>query len=62
MGLPIKKNAKSLPTQGTKSLPTQGKAKQMMDDGEVRGKPITTKQRGLFGIILAGKTPTKVKK
>ncbi len=52
MGLPIKK----------KSLPTQGKAKQMMDDGAVRGKPITTKQRGLFGIIMAGRTPTKVKK
>jgi hypothetical protein len=60
MGLPIKKQTKSLPN--AKSLPTQGKAKQMMDDGAVRGKPITTKQRGLFGIILAGKTPTKVKK
>ncbi len=59
MGLPIKKNAKQ-------SLPTQGKAKEMMDDGTVRGKPITTKQRGLFGIIMAGKAPTpqrgKVKK
>ena len=52
MGLPVKK----------KSLPTQDKAKKMMDDGTVRGKPITTKQRGLFGIIMAGKTPTKVKK
>ncbi len=55
-----------LPIQKKKSLPTQGKAKEMMDDGTVRGKPITTKQRGLFGIILAGKTPTpqrgKVKK
>ncbi len=56
MGLPVKK----------KVLPTQAKAKEMMDDGTVRGKPITTKQRGLFGIIMAGKAPTpqrgKVKK
>ncbi len=52
MGLPMKK----------KSLPTQGKAKQMMDDGAVRGKPITTKQRGLMAIIATGVTPKKVKK
>ncbi len=59
MGLPIKKTAKSLPN--AKSLPTQGKAKEIMQDGAVRGKPITTKQRGLFGIIMAGKVPKKVK-
>ncbi len=52
MGLPVKK----------KSLPTQDKAKQMMDDGTVRGKPMTTKQRGLMAIIATGMTPTKVKK
>jgi len=51
MGLPTKK-----------SLPTKDKAKEILHDGTVRGKPITTKQRGLFGIIMAGKTPTKVKK
>ncbi len=51
MGLPVKK----------KSLPTQGKAKEIMHDGTVRGKPITTKQRGLFGIIMAGKVPKKAK-
>ena len=44
-----------------KSLPSQGKAKEILKDGTVRGKPITTKQRGLFGIILAGRKPTKVK-
>ncbi len=58
MGLPMKKNAKS--------LPTQGKAKQIMDDGAVRGKPpqrgITTKQRGLMAIIATGMVPKKVKK
>jgi hypothetical protein len=56
MGLPIKK------PQSGKSLPSKDKAKKMMDDGTVRGKPITTKQRGLFGIIMAGKAPMKVKK
>ncbi len=59
MGLPIKKNAKSLPD--AKSLPTQGKAKEILHHGEVRGKPITTKQRGLMGIIVAGKVPKKMK-
>ncbi len=53
MGLPIKKNPKS--------LPTQGKAKEIMHDGAVRGKPITAKQRGLFGIIVAGRAPKKGK-
>ncbi len=52
MGLPIKK----------KSLPTQDKAKQIMQDGTVRGKPITTKQRGLMAIIATGVTPKKIKK
>ncbi len=60
MGLPIGQPTKK------KSLPSKDKAKEMMDDGTVRGKPITTKQRGLFGIIMAGKAPTpqrgKVKK
>ena len=45
-----------------KGLPTQAKAKEILTDGTVRGKPITSKQRGLFGIIMAGKKPTKVKK
>ncbi len=52
MGLPVKK----------KSLPTQGKAKEILHDGSVRGKPITTKQRGLMAIIATGVTPKKVKK
>ncbi len=54
MGLPIKKP--------TKSLPSQGKAKEIMHDGTVRGKPITTKQRGLMAIIATGMTPKRVKK
>jgi len=44
-----------------RALPTQGKAKEILKDGTVRGKPITTKQRGLFGIIVAGRKPTKTK-
>jgi hypothetical protein len=45
-----------------RALPTQGKAKEILKDGTVRGKPITTKQRGLFGIIVAGRKPTKIAK
>ena len=44
-----------------KSLPTQGKAKEILKDGTVRGKPITTKQRGLMGIIAGGGVPKRVK-
>ncbi len=51
MGLPTKK-----------SLPTKDKAKEIMHDGSVRGKPITTKQRGLMAIIATGVVPKRVKK
>lgn len=45
-----------------KGLPSQAKAKEILTDGTVRGKPITTKQRGLMGIIASGKVPKKVRK
>ena len=45
-----------------KGLPTQAKAKEILNDGTVRGKPITTRQRGLMGLIASGKTPRKVRK
>jgi len=45
-----------------KSLPSQGKAKEILKDGTVRGKPITTKQRGLMGIIASGAIPKKIRK
>ena len=45
-----------------RSLPTQQKAKEILTDGTVRGKPITSKQRGLMGLIASGKTPKKVRK
>ncbi len=44
-----------------RALPTQGKAKEILKDGTVRGKPITTKQRGLMGIIASGAVPKKLK-
>ena len=45
-----------------KGLPTQAKAKEILHDGTVRGKPITKPQRGLMGLIASGKTPKKVRK
>jgi len=35
------------------------KAKEMLRHGEVRGNPLTEKQRGLFGVIASGKKPRK---
>ena len=51
-----------LPKRVPPSLPTQGKAKKILDDGTVRGKPITKPQRGLMAIIATGQVPKKVKK
>ena len=45
-----------------KQYPTQAKAKEILHDGSVRGKPITKPQRGLMGIIASGKVPKKVRK
>ena len=42
--------------------PTKKKAKEMLHHGEVHGKPLTKKQRGLFGVIASGKKPRKGKK
>ena len=39
--------------------PTKEKAKEMLRHGEVNDKPITKKQRGLFGMIASGKKPKK---
>lgn len=36
-----------------KSL-TSGKAKEMLRDGTVHGKPLTAKQKGLFGAVAGG--------
>ncbi len=39
---------------------SQEKAKKMMGDGTAHGKPLTGKQKGLFGLIAGGKKPTKL--
>jgi len=38
---------------------TRAKAKKMLKHGEVRGKRLTKKQKGLFGVIASGKKPRK---
>jgi len=38
------------------------KAHEMLEHGEVRGEPLTEKQRGLFALIASGKKPTRLKK
>lgn len=38
---------------------TQEKAKEMMRHGEVHGRPLTERQRGLFGLIAGGGKPRK---
>ncbi len=39
---------------------TPEKAKQILRDGEVNGQPLTEAQRGMFGVIAGGGTPTKL--
>ena len=38
------------------------KAKMMLHEGTVKGKKITKKQRGFFGLLTRGKKPTRMKK
>lgn len=35
------------------------KAKKILKDGNIRGKKITPKQRGYFGLIAGGRKPKK---
>lgn len=44
---------------GTHTL-TAGKAGKILRDGSIRGKPLTSKQEGLFGLIRGGKKPTRL--
>jgi hypothetical protein len=39
--------------------PSPAKAREMLHHGTVHGKPLSKKQRGLFGIIASGKRPRK---
>ena len=43
-----------------KGLPSQEKAKKMLHDKEVRGQPLSRKQRGFFGLIASGREPTRL--
>ena len=43
-----------------KGLPSPAKAQKILHDKEVRGHPLTKKQRGLFGVLASGKAPTKL--
>ena len=38
------------------------KAKKMLEDNSAQGHPLTDKQRGLFGLIAGGGTPTRTKR
>ncbi|MEK6830169.1 MAG: hypothetical protein AABY15_08700 [Nanoarchaeota archaeon] len=38
------------------------KAKEIMRHGEVKGHALSEKQKGLFGMIAGGGTPTRLKK
>ena len=37
------------------------KAKDIMRHGEVHGRPLTSKQKGLFGLIASGRRPTRMR-
>lgn len=42
-----------------KKLVSRKKARQILRDDEVRGKPLTKKQKRFFGLIAGGGTPTQ---
>jgi hypothetical protein len=39
---------------------TQAKAGTMLRENRARGRPLTKKQKGLFGLIRGGGTPTRL--
>ena len=39
-----------------------GKARKMLHDNSAQGHPLTNKQRGLFGLVAGGGTPTRTKR
>lgn len=41
--------------------PSKHKAKEMLKHGEVGGKKLSKKQKGLFGVIASGKKPTRMR-
>ncbi len=43
-----------------RNIPSPFKARKILSDGEIDGKPLTEKQKGFFGLIAGGGTPTKL--
>ena len=41
------------------AAPSVEKAKKILREGVARGKPLSKRQRGFFGVIASGKTPLK---
>ena len=41
---------------------TKRKARKILRHGSVRGKKLTKKQQGFFGLVAGGKKPTRRKK
>lgn len=41
---------------------TSKKAKEILRHGEVKGHPLTKKQKGFFGLMSSGGKPTKLRK
>ncbi len=41
---------------------SKAKARKILRDGKIRGKPLTAKQKRYFGLIAGGGTPSKKKK
>lgn len=39
--------------------PSKAKAREILKDGTVHGKPLTKKQRGYMGVVASGKKPTR---
>ena len=50
---------KSIPVRGASPV-SRSKAREILRDGTVRGRPLTRKQRGLFGVIASGRRPTRL--
>ena len=59
-----KLTAKKRPKLTAKKRPSlvASKAAKMLKDGEVRGKPLTKKQKKFFGLLSSGKFSKKTKK
>lgn len=43
-------------------LPSKAKAKRMLEDNQANGRPLTKKQKHLFGMIAGGKKVTRTPK